>query len=405
MASAGHDVVGYDADESTVSALQQAAPPVAEAGLVEMLRQGIDAGRLRFTSDRADAVRDADVVWITYDTPVDDDDRADVDFVLREVESLMPSLRDGAVVLVSSQLPVGSTRALETKAGSRKIRFASSPENLRLGKAINAFMKPDRIVVGVRGEDDRRRITELLAPLQAPVEWMSVESAEMTKHAVNAFLATSVAFMNEIATICERVGADARQVERGLKTERRIGPLAYLSPGAAFAGGTLARDIVFLARLGKENAAEPAVIEAVKTSNDAHRRWPQRRLQQLLGEVRGSDVAVWGLTYKPGTDTLRRSAAIELCHWLLKEGARVTAHDPAVKALPPELASRIGLAKTPAEAASSAKAVVVMTEWPEYREINGETLAGKIVIDANRFLASRVAGEPSITYVTVGKPL
>ena len=168
---------------------------------------------------------------------------------------------------------------------------------------------------------------------------MSVESAEMAKHALNAFLAASVTFINEIGAICEQVGADATEVERALKSEARIGPKAYLSPGPAFAGGTLARDIVFLSELGEAHGVPTRLLSSVKSSNDAHRQWPQRRLTQLLPDLGGSTVAIWGLTYKPGTDTLRRSASIELCQWLHGHGVVVRAHDPAVRRLPDELAA------------------------------------------------------------------
>jgi UDPglucose 6-dehydrogenase len=247
-----------------------------------------------------------------------------VESVVRAAASLFPHLRDGAVMLVSSQLPVGTTQRLESMfaetAGGRRAGFAYSPENLRLGKAIDVFAHPDRVVAGVRSEADRATIAELLRPFTDRIEWMSVESAEMTKHALNAFLATSVTFINEIAALCEQVGADASEVERGLKSEARIGPKAYLSPGGAFAGGTLARDVMFLSELGRQKGIATHLLSSVKTSNDAHRQWAQRRLAQLLDGVSGRTVAVWGLTYKPGTDTLRRSSAIELCKWLGSQG-------------------------------------------------------------------------------------
>src|SRR5450759_2140238 len=346
LASGGHDVVGYDANAETTSRLQNAEPPIAEPGLPELVSSGIRAGRLRFTSNAATALNEAEVVWIAYDTPVDDDDNADVDFVISSVKSLLPIIRRGALVLISSQVPVGSTRALEqaaASAGRSDLSFAYSPENLRLGRAIEVFTKPDRVVAGIRGEADRTRIEELLAPFTNRIEWMSVESAEMTKHALNAFLATSVAFINEIAALCEQVGADATEVERGLKSEARIGPKAYLSPGGAFAGGTLARDVVFLSQLGQTHGVATHLLSSVNASNDAHRLSAQNRLSQVLSGLSGRTVAVWGLTYKPGTDTLRRSSAVELCEWLHAQGATVRAHDPAVKTLPPDLAARITL--------------------------------------------------------------
>jgi UDPglucose 6-dehydrogenase len=342
---------------------------------------------------------------------VDDEDRADVDFVVKRVTRLFPHLRDGALVLISSQMPVGSTRRLETAfaavANGRRVGFGYSPENLRLGKAIGVFMQPDRVVVGVRAESDRARVAELLRPFTDRIEWMSVESAEMTKHALNAFLATSVTFINEIATICEQVGADATEVERGLKSEARIGPKAYLSPGGAFAGGTLARDIMFLSQLGQTHDVATHLLSSVKQSNDAHRCWAQRRLEQLLDGVAGKTVAVWGLTYKPGTDTLRRSSSVELCEWLADRDARVRAHDPAVKMLPPNLAARITLVNSPLAAVDGASALVVSTPWPDYRQVTPADvvarMSNRLVLDANRFLGATLGADPSMRYVSVGR--
>jgi UDPglucose 6-dehydrogenase len=210
------------------------------------------------------------------------------------------------VVLVSSQLPVGSVRRLEQAwapvAGGRRVTFACSPENLRLGKAIEVFTKPDRVIAGVRDEWTKSRIAALFAPITDRIEWMSVESAEMTKHAINAFLATSVTFINELATLCESVGADAKQVERGLKTEQRIGPGAYLSPGGAIGGGTLARDVMFLRGIGESAHRKTPLLDGLVASNATHREWARRRLITEIGSLDGATVAVWGLTYKPGTD-------------------------------------------------------------------------------------------------------
>jgi UDPglucose 6-dehydrogenase len=387
VASLGHNVVALDFDDDTINRLRDGEPPIYEPGLAELVRKGLADGRLRFTTSAREALKGAQVLWVTFDTPVDDDDRADVDFVIRQVDSILDHVEPATIVLVSSQLPAGTIRRLEQMRP--KLKFASSPENLRLGKAIDAFMKPDRIVAGTRGENERRIISELFDPLHARIEWMSVESAEMTKHALNAFLATSIAFINEIAVICETVGADAHEVARGLKTDARIGPRAYLSPGGAFAGGTLARDIEFL----KSHRQSP-LIAAVKTSNDQHRSWTRSKLLSVLGDVNGKSIAVWGLTYKPGTDTLRRSTAIELCRWLVSQSARVRAHDPAVKSIPADLP--ITLCSSAAEAARGAEALVVATEWPEYR--SADVPPGIVVIDPNRFIKPR----EGVRYYSVG---
>jgi UDPglucose 6-dehydrogenase len=410
LASAGHDVIGVDFDPAVVDRLGRGQPPVFEPGLDRLLQDGLSAGRLRFSTDAA-AVTDADVVWIAYDTPVDDDDRADVEYVVDRTLHLFPHLGDGALVLVSSQLPVGTTRRLEGAfagvAGLRRVAFACSPENLRLGKAIEVFTRPDRVVVGAREARDREVIAALLAPITDRIEWMSVESAEMTKHALNAFLAASIAFTNEIASLCEQVGANAAEVQRGLTSDARIGPGAYLSPGGAFAGGTLARDVVGLSQLGRIHGVSTDVLSAIKSSNDGHRRWAHRRLSQILDGVAGRRVAVWGLTYKPGTDTLRRSSSLELCQALVSAGATVSAHDPAVRWLPEHFAADVRLAAGPLDALTGASALVVATPWPDYRNIPSDDVVARmerpVVLDASRFLGETLGNDPRVRYFSVGR--
>lgn len=381
LASVGHEVIGFD---ENVDDLGEGKPPVFEPGLAELLA----STSIRFTADRND-LRETELLWIAYDTPVDEDDNADVEFVIARAASLFEVLADGTLVVVSSQLPVGSVRRLEQLAPG--LSFACSPENLRLGKAIEAFMKPARVVAGVRSDADREKFTRAMAPVTTNIEWMSVESAEMSKHALNAFLATSVAFINEIAIVCEQVGADAKEVERALKTDPRIGPRAYLSPGGAFAGGTLARDLAYLSSM-----RTLPLIAGVRASNDAHKSWAREKLASVLGELRGRTIAVLGLTYKPGTDTLRRSSSVELCRFLSESGVHVRAHDPAVQSLPEEL-SFIAMQTSAEDAMRGADAVVIATEWPEYREL--ALPADLVVIDANRFVANRAKAR----YFTVGK--
>jgi UDPglucose 6-dehydrogenase len=410
LAAAGHDVIGLDFDSRTIEGLQEGLPPVSEPGLQEQLKNGIKKGRLSFTLNAPVAMVDSDVLWVTYDTPVDSDDRADVQFVLDRVEQVLPHVGSRTVVLISSQLSVGSTRVLEQKYKElhkgTDATFAYSPENLRLGKAIAVFLNQDRVVVGIRGERGRALLDNLLRPFTKQIVWMSIESAEMTKHAVNAFLATSVSFINEIAVICEQVGADAKEVERGLKTESRIGPRAYLTPGGAFAGGTLARDISFLVNIGNERGVPTHLLRAVRVSNDGHRQWVRRKISGILSPLKGRTVAVWGLTYKPGTDTLRRSSSVELCEWLFDRGVQVRVHDPAVKVLPEDLSQKITHCRTALEALEGAVALVVATEWPEYALIDPdrivESMRQPIVFDVNRFLSAQLETKPTVRYITIG---
>jgi UDPglucose 6-dehydrogenase len=404
--------VGYDPDGATIAHLRAGRPPIQEPGLAELIRTGLSAQRLSFSDDPAESVRGADILWLTFDTPVDERDRADSDWVARQAVALLPHLAAGSLVLVSSQVPVGFTARLESSFRSanpgRDVRFAYLPENLQLGRALDSFRRPERIVVGLRDPRERERLAALLAPFCRRIEWMSVESAEMTKHALNAFLATSVAFINELAALCEHVGADAGEVERGLKSEPRIGPKAYLRPGAAFAGGTLARDVAFLEEIGEQRRLPTHLLSAVLASNRAHQSWPQRKLQEVVGNLASKSVGVLGLAYKPGTDTLRRSSAVELCLSLAREGARVRAFDPGIRQLPPELDASFSLCGTASEVWQQADALVVATEWPEFREIPAADLSSQmrspVVIDPGGFLRAAWGDDPRLCYISVGSP-
>ena len=413
LASAGHHVVGFDFDLETARSLQLGQPAFFEPGLEAMLGRELSDGRLHFVTEMREAIDDADIVWVAYDTPLDVDARADVEFVVTRVVRLYSNVRRGALMLISSQLPAGTTRRLEKEFAlghpDKLVTFAYVPENLQLGKAISGFNRPERIVVGLRSEADRDRVTALLRPFSGNIEWMSVESAEMTKHALNAFLGTCVAFVNEIAVLCEHVGADPSEVERGLRSDARIGRTAYLSPGAAFSGGTLAREINFLTQIGVNSQQATLLLTGVRASNEAHKQWVHRKLSALLGQLRGQTVAVWGLAYKSGTNSVRHSNSIELCEWLVQEGARVQAHDPVIKSLPPELSSTIILCATPAEALVDATALVIATPWTDYLSLSAQTVASQmrsaVVVDPGRFLINTLGRNPQIRYASVGSPL
>jgi UDPglucose 6-dehydrogenase len=400
LASVGHDVTAHDTDSAVVEDLARGIPPLFEPGLKEMVADGLQDGSLHPIADAAQAVRGAELVWIAY--------------VLDRVRALLGLLDHGTVVLISSQLPVGSTALLQAEAPPG-ISLAYSPENLRLGKALSVFLEPDRVVVGVRDPYSQEVIAKLLAPITDQIAWMGIASAEMTKHALNAFLATSVTFINEVASVCERVGADAGEVSSALKSEARIGPRAYLGPGGAFAGGTLARDIRSLTSIGDSEGLLTPLLHGVWDSNVAHRGWTRRTINVLLGTgtsamppdgLAGKTIAVWGLTYKPGTDTLRRSASVELCTDLLGSGATVRAHDPAVRSLDGAAAGAT-LMDDPFAAADGADALVIATEWPDYRELDAskipDVLRGDLVVDANGFLAKSLARDPRIRYASVGR--
>lgn len=397
-----HRVTGLDFDESALAGLRAGRAPLHEPGLDALLAAGLASGNLSFSTDVKVAAT-ADVVWVCYDTPVDADDRSDLDWVHTRLARVLPALRPGTVVLVSSQLPVGTCAQLAKQHPA--LHFACSPENLRLGKAIEAFEKPARIIIGAPAPA-RAVLERLLAPIGAPLMWMRPESAEMVKHALNSFLALSVAYINEIAALSETVGADAQEVAAGLKSDPRIGPRAYLGPGGPFAGGTLARDVVTLTKLGAEQNLPLALIPAIKESNDRHRGWAFRKLQTALADVPQPLVAVLGLAYTPNTSTLRRSAAVELCRQLLAANIKARAFDPLIRTADADHRD-LPLSASAADALRDAHAVVICTEWPEFRDYPWPALlagmARPVVIDANRLVEKAVAPVAGAVYLTVGR--
>ena len=397
-------VVGLDFDAANISRLNSGQAPLSEPGLNELLAAGLASKKLSFTTEAKTACANADVLWLCYDTPVNENDESDVDFVLANLRRALPHLPKGTLVLISAQLPVGTGRKLETEFP--QFHFAYSPENLRLGKAIDAFEKAERVVVGIRNDVKKPLLEKLFAPFTPQILFMRTESAEMVKHALNSFLALSITFINEIARLCEHVGADAKEVSAGLKSEPRIGPKAYLGPGGPFAGGTLARDVVTLTKMADAKGEKISVIPAIKQSNDLHRCWAFRRLQSRLGDLRGKTIAVLGLTYTINTDTLRRSAAVELCRDLLAAGAGVRAFDPAVKQLPAELAL-VRLAAQITDAVKGADAAVVCTEWPEFRQADWAKIVPamrqRIFVDANRFLEKGLQNISGVEHLSVGR--
>ena len=416
LAEAGFGVIATDPDPDIVRAVRAGRMPVCEPGLAELVGEGRTIGKLTFAELTRQSIASAEIIWIAFDTPVDDDDRGDAAWVLNHARDILVHSAHETLVIVSSQLPVGSVAWLEerlTAGGRTDLRFACVPENLRLGDALQTFRSPARFIAGVRSERDRDQLADVLTRF-APVEWMSVESAEITKHALNAFLATSVAFINEIGTICESVGADASDVARGLKSDERIGPRSYLEPGDAFAGGTLARDIRVLSELARRESLQSGVLDGVVYSNGYHRHWSRRALTALLADAMTTDamalvsaqIAVWGLTYKAGTDTLRRSPALELCRWLAAAGASVRAYDPAVEELPAGDASTVELVRSPLAAVECAEALVICTPWPEFRKVPVTpvvaAMATPIIVDPGGHLRDTFGRADAVRYVRFG---
>ena len=413
LAELGHHVCGVSDDKQVVSDFMKSAPPLPEPGLEALLLKNISAGRLSYTGDFKE-IKNSNVIWITHDTPIDDNDNADTSVIFESLKKVLPYAQDGVLMVVTSQIPVGTSKEIKKYIRERrpdlKYGYVYSPENLRLGDAVNCFLKPSRVVIGADAEEDLKKAEEIFLGLNTEILKMSTASAEMSKHALNAFLATSISFMGDIADICEKVGADVLDVTRALRSDPRVGQKAPLEAGLGFSGGTLARDLKALYVTAKNHGIEAPVIESILEKNFKRKDIVIRRLEEHLGTLKGKTITILGLTYKPGTRTLRRSVALEIEQDMRRSGALLRLHDP--QALPEESAQYTNSVfyRDTKQAAAGAHALVLITPWPEFRTLEFEKLGARmkppaVFFDTCNFLyAQRDAILRSgFTYISVGR--
>jgi UDPglucose 6-dehydrogenase len=405
----GHEVRGVTATAEAADRLNAARPPVLEPDLPELMQKGFEAGRLSFMTSMEAALAGADYVFIAIDTPIDDDDTPDLSTVHEMAERIGRCLSSDITLVVTAQVPVGTCEGLRdvmAELSGRRVDVAHVPEFLRLGHAVRTFVEADRFIIGA-SEAVAARVAEIYAPTGRPILRMDVRSAEMAKHASNAFLAMSISFANEIADLCQEVGADIDMVTAGMKLDRRIGPHAFLSAGMGFAGGTLGRDIRALQGIGQAVGRATDVIDATMRVNLSRANLVKRRLEQVFDSLAGLRVAILGLTYKPGTSTMRRSIALQVIRDLTAAGASVTAFDPLAnmeEVVAPPMFRR---APDPITAAADADAAVLITEWSGIDNLDLERLCRAmrrpVFIDTGNRLDAQRMSQAGFVYLGVGK--
>ncbi|EKX59224.1 UDP-glucose dehydrogenase [Rhodobacter sp. AKP1] len=379
----GHDVVCVDKDPSKVETLKTGKVPIYEPGLVDLMVKNVEAGRLSFTGDLGEAVAGADAVFIAVGTPTRrGDGHADLTYVYSAAEEIAHALGHYTVVVTKSTVPVGTNRQVQQvihKANPEAaFDVASNPEFLREGAAIDDFMRPDRIVVGVENERAAEVMAEIYRPLflrDSPIVTTDLESAEMIKYAANAFLATKITFINEIAALCERVGADVKQVSKGIGLDNRIGN-KFLHAGPGFGGSCFPKDTKALARIGQEHGLPMQITETVIRLNDEiKRRMTDKILDLCDGSVNGKTIAVLGVTFKPNTDDMRDAPALTIVPALVGGGAKVRVVDPQGLREGQALLPGVSWMDDAYRAAQGADAVVILTEWNEFRALDLKQLA------------------------------
>jgi UDPglucose 6-dehydrogenase len=414
LAETGNQVTGADVDANKIEGLTRNVLPIYEPGLEDLVERNQAAGRLRFTTDVAGAIAGAEVAFIAVGTPPDEDGSADLRHVLAVAEQIGKSMKREMVVVTKSTVPVGTADKV-TACVSKHARFSfhvvSNPEFLKEGAAIEDFMKPDRVVLGAESDHARSVMAELYAPFVRtgkPIIFMDIPSAEMTKYAANAMLATRISFMNDIAGLCEKVGANVDLVRKGIGSDSRIGP-AFLFPGPGYGGSCFPKDVKALIRTARERGAELRVLDAVEAVNDDQKHVVGAKLRRALGEdLVGTRVAVWGLAFKPNTDDMREAPALTLIEELLGAGATVVAHDPvAMDEARRRLGDRVTFAPTGYDAIEGSDALAVITDWNEYRHPDfarmKAALRRPIVVDGRNLYSPEKMTALGFRYYSIGR--
>lgn len=413
----GHDVVCVDKDTSKIDALRRGEVPIYEPGLKELMAKNVDAGRLTFTLDLQEAITDADAVFIAVGTPTRrGDGHADLSYVYAAAEEIAKTAQDYIVVVTKSTVPVGTNRQVKQiiRKTNPNLQFdvASNPEFLREGAAIEDFMRPDRVVIGVQNERAKSVMEDIYRPLYLrdyPIVSTDLESAELIKYAANAFLATKITFMNEMAALCERVGADVKEVANGIGLDNRIGN-KFLHAGPGYGGSCFPKDTKALARIGQDNAVPMQITETViKVNEDTKRRMIDRLEDSVDGTFRDKTIAVMGVTFKPDTDDMRDAPSLTIIPALIGGGAQVRVCDPQGIHEGEALLPNVDWVEDPYKAAQGADLVVILTEWNEFRALNLKKLARKMatprMADLRNIYSTKDAKRAGFeTYVSVGRP-
>jgi UDPglucose 6-dehydrogenase len=415
LAETGNDVTCVDCDAEKVERLCRGEVPIYEPGLAELVGRNVAAGLLHFSTDLAAAAEGAQLVFLAVGTPPADDGSVDLAALWSVVDGLAPRLGPDAVVVLKSTVPVGTNAAVSARLRQltgRDCRVANNPEFLKEGTAIDDFMKPDRVVIGTCDAKVLGLLSDLYQPYlrtDKPLLAMSPESAEMTKYVANAMLSTKISFINEMANLCERMGADINEVRRGIGHDSRIG-FAFLFPGAGFGGSCFPKDVRALAAMARANGVQPRVLDAVQEVN-VHQKTVifEKISRHFAGKLSGRTIAVWGLAFKPGTDDLREAPALSLIDALLGRGASLRVHDPeALENARQRYGSRLQYCSQQYVALEGADALAIMTEWkhfvnPDFRRMRS-LMRQAVVFDGRNLYRPQRMREEGFTYYSIGRP-
>ncbi len=412
LADLGCDVTGFDSSPELISDLRQAKLPLYEPGLEVLVKNHLETQRLRFETELKKTLAGSQTVLITYDTPLDEKDQVDLTVIDNTIQAIIPLLERDTLLVVNSQVPVGSCERWQKIIDKQKpdwnIDLIYSPENIRLGQAIELFRQPDMIVIGSNSERARKKAEKFYELFPVDKFYVSWRTAEMAKHALNAFFATSISFANEMGNLCDAVGADGMQIAKILKKDSRIGKRAQVRPGLGFAGATLARDLTGLQNLGKEYGVPMPLAGVVLEINRKQIERVAKMVEQYFeGQLRGKILTVFGLTYKPGTSTLRRSASLEIMGLLHSKGVRLRAYDPKADLSEYKGEMFFEFFQDPYEAAGGSNGILLFTEWPEFKQLDysriKKLMAHPMILDTKNHLDAEKLKQLGFNYLEIGR--
>jgi UDPglucose 6-dehydrogenase len=413
FADSGHDVTCVDIDQRKIETLQRGEVPIYEPGLEEMLRKNVAEKRLTFTTDLSSAVPDSKAVFIAVGTPAGESGDADLQHVLEAARQIGRALRGYALVVTKSTVPVGTAdKVRQVIAQSTQVEFdvVSNPEFLKEGAAIDDFLKPDRVVIGTESERARKLMSELYAPFvrtENPILFMDTRSAELTKYAANAMLATRISFMNDIAMLCEKVGGDVDSIRKGMGADKRIG-YPFLFPGVGYGGSCFPKDVKALIATAREFGVEFDLMRAVERTNERQKKLLVQKAVRHFGSLADRNFAVWGVSFKPKTDDTREAPAVEVIEGLLGKGAKVFCCDPVAEgAARRHFSDRIRYASSPYEALEKADALFLVTEWNQFRHPDFDRMKAimktPVIFDGRNVFNPSVLREKGFIYFGIGR--
>lgn len=411
LAELGNDVACIDVDEEKIAKLKEGISPIYEPGIEELIKKNLKQSRIVFDTSLKKYLNKADIVFVAVGTPSDENGKADLKYVAAAAEEIGRDLKRPTIIVNKSTVPIGTgemVKSMVKKHYKGKFDVVSNPEFLREGSAIDDFFHPDRVVIGCNGDKQAaKKVAEVYKVLNCPIVITNLETAEMIKYASNSYLATQISFINSIANVCEKVGADVADVSRGMKLDKRIGERAFLSAGIGYGGSCFPKDVSAMVEIAKETGEDFKILEEVEATNKTQRQRFIKKIVDKLGKPKGKRIAVWGVAFKAKTDDIREAPAITVMEALVDMGAEVLAYDPVAAENASKVIPDVIFVNRPLDACKRADALVIITDWDEFKQVDlaeiGDSMKSKVIFDGRNIYNSEDVKKYGFNYFGIGR--